>query len=75
MVVTVVGWVAIIGWVTIVFPNRSMVGSSQFQDMDVRKVQVFIVNVTHNLGKGGDWVWHPHMVVAIVIVRFGKVQV
>ena len=42
-----------------VFPDRSVVGG-RFQDVDVRKVRVFIVNATHDLGKGGDRVWHPH---------------
>ena len=42
-----------------VFSDRSVVGG-RFQDVDVRKVRVFVVDASHDLGKGGNGVQHPH---------------
>jgi len=36
-----------------VFPDGSVV-DSRFQDVDVRKFRVFVVNSGHDLGKGGS---------------------
>ena len=41
------------------FPVRSMIGG-RLQDVDVRKAGMIVTDASHNFGKCGNRIWHPH---------------